>query len=139
MIASTHSPPFLRSVLCGWLSWLYAFAIWSLINFGSSSPFNGPTTYFLFSSFLSMFYLLDYIIVVPLTCAVLTELWPNSRPWQWAVLGSAPFALSVPLWEGAFHHDDRSDTILLCVLATIAGATSFYVLRHSNSLSRTTA
>jgi hypothetical protein len=129
--SSKHSPPFLRSVLYGWVSWLLAFAIWMSIYPGNTVPFNRPTAYMFFSAIYSVFYLLDYVIVVPLAYAVLTELWPASRPWQWAVLGGASFALTVPLWEAAFRHDARGDTIFGCVLATVAGAIAFYVLRRS--------
>jgi hypothetical protein len=124
-------PQFLRSFLCGWMSWLFAFAIWMIIDSDSSTaPFNRPTAYMLFSAFYTVLYLIEFIIVVPLAYALLTKLWPSSRPWQWAVLGGALFALSVPLWEAGFHHDNRDDTIFGCVLATLAGATAFYVLRR---------
>lgn len=49
---------------------------------GGTAPFNRPTAYILFSGFYSVFYLLDYLIFVPLTYAALTMLWPTSRPWQ---------------------------------------------------------
>lgn len=86
-----------------------------------------------------MFYLLDYIIFVPLAYALLTELWPASRPWQWAILGGALFALSVPLWEAAFDHNVRDDTIIGCVFATVAGAIAFYALRRSKPVLRAEA
>jgi hypothetical protein len=135
--SSKRNAPFLRSILYGWVSWLFAFAIWMSAHPGSTAPFNRISAYMLFSAFYSVFYVLDYIIVVPLAYAVLTELWPASRPWQWAILGGASFALSVPLWEAAFGHDVRGDTNFGCVLATVAGAIAFYALRRSRTVSGT--
>lgn len=99
---------------------------------GGTAPFNRPAAYILFSGFYSVIYLLDYLVVVPLTYATFASLWPRSSPWQWALFGGVLFAASVPLWEAAFGHDVPSDTIFGCVLGTIAGATALYVLRHSN-------
>jgi glycopeptide antibiotics resistance protein len=132
------TPMLWSSVMYGWVSWLLAFAIWMFLDPGGTAPFNRPTAYILFSGFYSVVYLLDYLIFVPLTYAVLTILWPTSRPWQWAVLGGVLFALSVPLWEAAFDHDVRGDTIFGCVLGTISGATAFYMLRRSNPSSQGT-
>jgi len=123
----------------GWASWLIAFAIWVFLLpqlSGGTAPFNRPVAYVLFSGFYSVFYLVDYVVVVPLTYAALVIFWPTSRPWQWAALGGILFGLSVPLWEEVFDHRVHSDTIVGCTLGAIAGGTAFYWLRRSNPPSK---
>jgi len=123
------------SVMYGWASWLIAFAIWVFLLpqlSGGTAPFGRPVAYVLFGGLYSVFYLLDYLVLVPLAYAALVMFWPASRPWQWAALGGVLFALSVPLWDAAFDHHVIGDTIVGCILGAIAGGTAFYWLRRSN-------
>ena len=134
MQTSTQPLPKIRaSVIYGWLSWLLVFAIRMLVDNGSTAPFNRPTAFVLFSGFYSVFYILDYLILVPVVYLVLTRVWPTARAWHWAALGAALFAVSAPLWEAAFEHNVLSDKIFGSVLGAIAGAAACYMLRRSNS------
>jgi hypothetical protein len=42
-----------------------------ILDPGGTAPFNRPTAYILFGGFYSVFYLVDYLIIVPLTYAAL--------------------------------------------------------------------
>ena len=124
-----------QSALAGWLGLATAWAIYvfALPHDSHFAPEVGPFGAFvIFGAVYSFFYLLDFVLLA-VPCFFIFRNRTPSRPLHRAICGAALFCLSVPLWSlasGSF----RGREVLVCmVLATIAGAASFVILRPFTS------
>jgi len=121
----------LFGALFSWLALIVEFAVWVFVIPHTAPPFGpeiGPVGSFIFFSImLSVQFIIQFSVVAVPSHLFLRPRLSQISSWLWGLVGTALFALSVPIWSTLPLHVYTPDMFFLAALALVPGFIAFAV------------